>query len=85
MTKVPLVLHRKSNTLSGRIFEVLPNAQFVVEITGPEHQGTKVRCYLSGRMRLYGIKVLLGDLVDIELPKSIHIKNSIGRISYRHK
>lgn len=65
----------------GKVIDTLPNAQFLVELDS----GEKVRCYLSGKMNMNKIKVMLGDRVEVELPPTMHIKNTIGRIVFRKK
>ena len=49
-------------TLSGVITEALPNTMFRVSI----ENGTEVLAYLSGKMRIHRIKVLVGDKVSLE-------------------
>ena len=44
-------------TLDGKIVDALPNAMFRVEL----ENGHTVLAYLSGKMRKYYIRVLLGD------------------------
>ena len=56
--------------------EVLPNAQFRVEIQG----GHKVLAHVSGKMRRYFIKLLPGDRVTLEMSPYDLTK---GRIVYR--
>lgn len=58
--------------------ETLPNAQFRVEL----ENGHTVLAYLSGKMRKYYIRVLLGDRVKVDVsPYDL----TRGRITYRHK
>ncbi len=58
--------------------EALPNTQFRVELDN----GHKVLAYISGKMRKYYIRILLGDRVKVELsPYDL----SRGRIIYRYK
>jgi translation initiation factor IF-1 len=65
-------------TLDGRVTETLPNATFRVELEN-DH---KVLAYLSGKMRKYYIRVLLGDKVKVEMsPYDL----TRGRIVYRYK
>jgi len=65
-------------TLEGKITETLPNANFRVEL----ENGHNVLAYLSGKMRKYYIRVLLGDKVKVELsPYDL----TRGRITYRFK
>ncbi|MCU0501758.1 MAG: translation initiation factor IF-1 [Anaerolineae bacterium] len=65
-------------TLEGKITESLPNTTFRVEL----ENGYSVLAYLSGKMRKYYIRVLLGDRVRVELsPYDL----TRGRIVYRHR
>jgi translation initiation factor IF-1 len=50
-------------TLKGTIIEALPNTNFKVQL----EDGREVLSYLAGKMRMYYIKVLIGDKVTIEL------------------
>jgi len=62
----------------GTVLETLPNAMFRVEL----ENGHKVLAYLSGKMRKYYIRILLGDKVRVELtPYDL----TRGRITYRYK
>ncbi len=64
--------------LEGTIVEALPNTSFRVEL----ENGHTVLAYLSGKMRKYYIRVLLGDKVRVELsPYDLER----GRIIYRYK
>ena len=64
--------------LEGTVVEALPNAMFRVQLD----TGHEVLAYLSGKMRKYYIRVLLGDRVTVELsPYDL----TRGRIVYRHK
>ena len=49
--------------VEGTITELLPNTQFMVELDN----GHKVLAYLSGKMRRYYIRILLGDRVAMEM------------------
>jgi translation initiation factor IF-1 len=49
--------------MDGIVVDVLPNAMFRVKINNTENIITGV---ISGRMRKHNIKILLGDLVEIE-------------------
>jgi translation initiation factor IF-1 len=65
-------------TLEGKIVDTLPNAMFRVEL----ENGHTVLAYLSGKMRKYYIRVLLGDKVRVEMsPYDL----TRGRITYRHR
>jgi translation initiation factor IF-1 len=64
--------------IEGNVVEALPNTTFRVQLDN----GHEVLAYLSGRMRKYYIRVLLGDRVRVELsPYDLER----GRIVYRHK
>ena len=64
--------------LDGKIVEALPNTSFRVEL----ENGHTVLAYLSGKMRKFYIRVLLGDRVKVELsPYDLER----GRIIYRYK
>jgi translation initiation factor IF-1 len=67
--------------VEGRVVDVLPNANFKVEVTDNTLQSVII-CHLSGKMRKNNIRVLMGDRVDVEV--SVY-DVSKGRISYRHK
>lgn len=49
--------------MEGEIIEVLPNTQYRVQIEG---FNTPVLALLNGRMRMNNIKVLAGDVVELE-------------------
>ena len=64
--------------VEGTILETLPNAMFRVEL----ENGHKVLAYVSGKMRMYFIKILPGDKVKVALsPYDL----TRGRIIYRSK
>lgn len=64
--------------LEGTIIEALPNTSFRVRL----ENGHEVLAYLSGKMRKFYIRVLLGDKVRVELsPYDLER----GRIIYRYK
>jgi translation initiation factor IF-1 len=64
--------------VEGTVIELLPNTQFMVELDN----GHRVLSYLSGRMRKYYIRILLGDRVRIEMtPYDL----ARGRITYRYQ
>ena len=64
--------------LEGKIVDTLPNAMFRVEL----ENGHNVLAYLSGKMRKYYIRVLLGDRVKVEM-SSYDLTR--GRITYRYR
>ncbi len=64
--------------IEGTVVETLPGTQFRVKLD----TGHEVLAYLSGRMRKYYIRILLGDRVRVELsPYDL----TRGRIVYRYK
>lgn len=64
--------------LDGKIVEALPNTSFRVEL----ENGHTVLAYLSGKMRKFYIRVLLGDRVRVEMsPYDL----DRGRVVYRYK
>jgi translation initiation factor IF-1 len=52
---------RRANSI-GVVTETLPNALFRVKI---ENEEAEILAYLSGKMRLNRIKVLIGDSVEV--------------------
>ncbi len=50
-----------NNTAIGTVVEALPNTLFRVDIG----DGKIILSYLSGKMRMHRIKVLLGDRVEV--------------------
>ncbi|MFA5069454.1 MAG: translation initiation factor IF-1 [Candidatus Omnitrophota bacterium] len=64
--------------VEGTIIEALPNAKFKVEL----ENGHKVLAHVSGKMRMYFIRILPGDKVKLELSPYDLAK---GRIIYREK
>jgi len=64
--------------LEGKVIESLPNTQFIVELDN----GHQVLAHVSGKIRMYYIRILPGDKVTVELsPYDL----TRGRITYRHK
>jgi translation initiation factor IF-1 len=64
--------------MEGTIVEALPATQFRVRLDS----GHEILAYLSGKMRRYYIRILLGDRVRVELsPYDL----TRGRIVYRFK
>lgn len=49
---------------TGLVTEALPNTMFRVLLEGEENE---ILAYLSGKMRLHRIRVLVGDKVTLEL------------------
>ena len=65
-------------SVEGTIIEALPGTQFRVRL----ENGHEVLAYLSGRMRKFYIRILLGDHVRVEMsPYDL----TRGRITWRTK
>jgi translation initiation factor IF-1 len=64
--------------VEGTVVEALPGTQFKVRL----ENGHEVLAYLSGKMRKYYIRILLGDKVRVEMsPYDL----TRGRIVYRFR
>lgn len=64
--------------VEGVVVEALPGTQFRVRLDN----GHEVLSYLSGKMRKFYIRILLGDRVKVEMsPYDL----TRGRITYRQK
>jgi translation initiation factor IF-1 len=64
--------------VEGTVVEALPNTMFTVRLDN----GHTVMGYLSGKMRRYYIRILLGDRVKVEMSPYDLTK---GRITYRFR
>jgi translation initiation factor IF-1 len=64
--------------VEGTVVEALPNTQFLVEL----ENGHRILAYLSGKMRKYYIRILLGDKVKVEMSM---YDSKRGRITYRFR
>lgn len=63
---------------TGEVIEALPSVTFKVRL----EDGKEVFAYLSGKLRMFKIRILPGDKVQVELsPYDL----SKGRIVYRNK
>lgn len=56
---------QEADIVSGVVTEALPNTLFRVELAS----GAAILAYLSGKMRLHRIRVLVGDRVEIVLDR----------------
>ena len=65
-------------TQEGVVIESLPSTTFKVKLDS----GEEILAHLAGRMRLYHIRVLVGDQVKVEMSPYDKTK---GRIVYRSK
>lgn len=64
--------------LAGKVDEVLPNAMFRVVL---ENQH-RITAYLGGKLRKNDIKIIAGDLVEVEMSPYDMTR---GRVIYRKK
>ncbi len=64
--------------VEGVVVEVLPNAQFRVEL----QNGHRILAHISGKLRMNFIKILAGDKVTVEMSPYDLTK---GRITWRSK
>lgn len=64
--------------VKGKIVKILSGSMYKVQMDN----GLEILGHLSGRMRKFGIKIALGDVVQVELSPYDLTK---GRISYRLK
>ena len=64
--------------VEGVVIEALPGTQFKVRL----ETGHEVLAYLSGKMRKYYIRILLGDRVRVEMSPYDLARR---RIVYRHR
>lgn len=53
----------KTSIINGIVIEALPNATFRVRLENSQ----EIFGYLAGKMRMYRIKVLVGDKVTVEM------------------
>ena len=59
----------------GTVVETLPDTKFKVRLDDEQ----EILAYLSGKMRLHYIKVMIGDRVTVEIDAG----DNKGRITYR--
>lgn len=65
----------KKQKIDGEVEEALPNTSFKVRLD----DGKEVLAYLSGKMRMHHIKVMIGDRVTMEMSPD----GERGRIIFR--
>lgn len=56
--------NKKDSAVNAQVIEALPNTFFKVK---REDTGEEILAYLSGKMRLHRIRVLIGDKVTVEI------------------
>lgn len=66
------------NVKQGEVLEALPSLKFKVKL----EDGREILAYLAGRLRLFRIRILPGDKVQVEMSPYDQTK---GRIVYRDK
>jgi len=71
-------VEKKNLRKFGTVTEALPSANFRVKL----EDGSEALCHLSGKMRIYHIKILTGDRVTVEISPYDPTR---GRIVYRGK
>ena len=77
--KVSLVEKEKNLIkVQGTVTETLPNASFKVEL----ESGAEILAHVSGKMRMRSIRILPGDIVEMEVSPYDPTR---GRITWRHK
>ena len=59
--------NEKVLTVRGIITEALPSTLFRVKMRDAENDQKEILAYLSGKMRMHRIKVLIGDTVEVVL------------------
>ncbi|MEA3293035.1 MAG: translation initiation factor IF-1 [Patescibacteria group bacterium] len=64
--------------INGQVLETLPSTHFKVRL----ENGKEILAHLSGKLRMYRIKILPGDNVTVEVSPYDEAK---GRIVYRGK
>ena len=80
MAKAPQKKGKQSNKIEvdGTVTEALPNTMFRVKLDN----GHEILAHISGKMRMYYIRIYLGDRVRVELsPYDL----TRGRIVYRYR
>lgn len=70
--------NKKVLRYQGRVLEALPSAHFRVKLD----EGKEIIAHLSGKLRIYRIKILPGDRVTVEMTP---YDEKRGRIVYREK
>ena len=64
--------------IEGKVVEALPNTMFKVEL----ENGHIITAHISGKLRMNFIKILVGDVVTVEV-SAYDLTN--GRITWRSK
>lgn len=59
--------NEKLTVVKGIITEALPSTLFRLEVKDNNGEDKEILAYLSGKMRMHRIKVLIGDAVEVVL------------------
>jgi translation initiation factor IF-1 len=57
------MIAQKRIVKKGKVIESLPNANFRVLL----EDGKEILCHVAGKLRIYKIKILPGDEVEVEI------------------
>lgn len=60
-----IAMSKDKNTIKGVVVECLPNTMFRVQPEGTAGDENLMLTYLAGKMKLYRIRVLVGDTVEV--------------------
>jgi len=71
-------MNKKVLRKQGIVIEALPSTNFRIKLD----DGSEALCHLSGKLRLYRIRILTGDRVTVEISP---YDEKRGRIVYRGK
>ncbi|ETO91740.1 MAG: translation initiation factor IF-1 domain protein [Candidatus Xenolissoclinum pacificiensis L6] len=73
--------------LKAKIIEMLPGAMCKVKLIGAEYESKDIEliAYTAGRIKKSRIRVVVGDIVTIEVQNRGRITDSKARLVYRHK
>ena len=69
---------KSADVKQGEVLEALPSLKFKVKL----EDGSEILAYLSGKLRMFKIRILPGDKVQVEMSPYDATK---GRIVYRNK
>jgi len=58
-----MIKENKKKLKFGKVIESLPNANFKVLLD----DGREILCHTAGKLRMYKIKILPGDEVEVEI------------------
>lgn len=69
---------KQADVKQGEVLEALPSLKFKVRL----EDGNEILAYLAGRLRMFKIRILPGDKVQVKMSP---YDASKGRIVYRNK